>query len=185
MSRSAVAVQLPLLVREWQLTARPRNNVVGGIGRASLSLFQRTSGPVVECRSNTSPPSEGFPVKRLLPALAACAIVLGVTAAARAADLPAVPLDDKDRPAQGSDIAWMLVATSLVLLMVPGLALFYGGMVRRKNALGTMMHSMAALSVVGLQWVLVGYCLSFGASLGGWVGWSPELLGLSDPVLFD
>ena len=56
------------------------------------------------------------------------------------------------------DTAWMLVSTGLVLLMVPGLALFYGGMVRRKNVLGTMMHSMVALAIIGIQWVLFGYC---------------------------
>ena len=51
----------------------------------------------------------------------------------------------------------MLISTGLVLLMVPGLALFYGGMVRRKNILGTMMHSMVAMAIVGVQWVLFGY----------------------------
>jgi Amt family ammonium transporter len=76
-------------------------------------------------------------------------------------------------------MAWMLISCGLVLLMIPGLALFYGGMVRRKNILGTMMHSMVALALVGVQWVLVGYCLAFGKSLGGWIGWSPEYLGLS------
>jgi ammonium transporter, Amt family len=124
-------------------------------------------------------------VRRHLPALAACAVVLGLCAHAQAAGLPAVPIEDKDKPQQASDIAWMLVATGLVLLMVPGLALFYGGMVRRKNALGTMMHSMVALSVVGIQWVLFGYSLAFGASYGGWFGWSPEFLGLADPTLYD
>jgi ammonium transporter len=77
------------------------------------------------------------------------------------------------------DTAWMLVSTGLVLLMVPGLALFYGGMVRRKNVLGTMMHSMVALANIGLQWFLFGYCLAFGESQGGIIGWSSRLLGLS------
>ena len=76
------------------------------------------------------------------------------------------------------DTAWMIVATGLVLLMVPGLALFYGGMVRPKNVLGTMMQSMVALSLIGLQWVLFGYALVFGASQGGFVGWSMDYLGL-------
>ena len=124
-------------------------------------------------------------MRRSLPPLLACAIILGLCVTAHAADLPAVKLDDKEKAQQGSDIAWMLVATGLVLVMVPGLALFYGGMVRRKNALGTMMHSMIALSVVGIQWVLFGYSLAFGATVGGWFGWSPEFLALKDPSLYD
>jgi Amt family ammonium transporter len=76
------------------------------------------------------------------------------------------------------DTAWLLVSTGLVLLMVPGLALFYGGMVRRKNILGTMMHSMVALAIIGIQWVLFGYALAFGQSWHGLLGWSSDLLGL-------
>jgi hypothetical protein len=56
-----------------------------------------------------------------------------------------------------ADTAWMLVSSALVMLMVPGLALFYGGMVRRKNVLATMMQSMACLALVGLYWVASGY----------------------------
>src|SRR5438132_10694340 len=78
------------------------------------------------------------------------------------------------------DTAWMLVSTGLVLLMVPGLALFYGGMVRRKNVLGTMMHSMVALGIIGIQWMLFGYSLAFGVSQGGIIGFSSSLLGLGD-----
>src|SRR5262245_7489843 len=74
--------------------------------------------------------------------------------------------------------AWMLTSSALVLLMIPGLALFYGGMVRRKNILTTMMQSFVAMAVIGVQWVLVGYSLAFGRSQGGWIGWSPEYLGL-------
>jgi ammonium transporter, Amt family len=76
------------------------------------------------------------------------------------------------------DMAWMLVSTGLVLFMVPGLALFYGGMVRRKNVLGTMMQSMVALAIIGISWVLFGYALAFGTSQGGFIGWDPNLLGL-------
>ncbi|MGH7170868.1 MAG: ammonium transporter [Gemmataceae bacterium] len=72
----------------------------------------------------------------------------------------------------------MLTSTGLVMLMVPGLALFYGGMVRRKNVLGTMMHSMVALAIIGIQWVLFGYSLAFGDTHGGWLGWSDTFLGL-------
>ena len=68
------------------------------------------------------------------------------------------------------DTGWMLVATALVMLMTPGLALFYGGMVRHKNVLGTMMQSLMALAVISIQWVLIGYTLAFGPSLGGAVG---------------
>jgi ammonium transporter len=79
----------------------------------------------------------------------------------------------------GGDTAWVLVATGLVLLMVPGLALFYGGMVRRKNILATMMQSMAALSLVGVQWLLVGYSLAFGRHGNEWIGWESDFVGLS------
>jgi len=87
------------------------------------------------------------------------------------------------KPAEGpkldtGDTAWMLVSTGLVLFMVPGLALFYGGMVRRKNVLGTMMHSMVALAIIGIQWVLFGYALAFGKSQHGFIGWDTDLLGL-------
>jgi Amt family ammonium transporter len=68
------------------------------------------------------------------------------------------------------DTAWLLVSTALVLFMTPGLALFYGGMVRRKNVLATLMHSFSALPIVTLQWVLIGYSLAFGESNGGIIG---------------
>lgn len=74
--------------------------------------------------------------------------------------------------------AWMLTSSALVLLMVPGLALFYGGMVRRKNILTTMMHSFVAMAVIGVQWIVVGYAIAFGTSHGGWFGWSPAAVGL-------
>ncbi len=63
----------------------------------------------------------------------------------------------------GADVAWMLIATALVLLMTPALAFFYGGLVRSKNALNTMMMSVVALGVVGVGWAIVGYTLAFGA----------------------
>jgi Amt family ammonium transporter len=68
------------------------------------------------------------------------------------------------------DTAWMLVSTALVLLMVPGLALFYGGLVRSKNVLSTFMHSFVVLGIVTLQWVAFGYSLAFGPDHGGLVG---------------
>ena len=68
------------------------------------------------------------------------------------------------------DTAWIIVATALVFLMVPGLALFYGGMVRQKNVLNTMMMSFICLGVITIQWVVYGYSLSFGSSTGGIIG---------------
>jgi len=68
------------------------------------------------------------------------------------------------------DTAWLLVSSALVMLMTPGLALFYGGMVRRKNVLSTIMMSFVALGLVGLLWVLYGYSLSFGSNQGGFIG---------------
>jgi Amt family ammonium transporter len=76
------------------------------------------------------------------------------------------------------DTAWLLVASALVLLMTPALALFYAGMVRRKNVISTMLHAFIAMCVIGVQWVLIGYCLAFGKSQGGWIGWDPSLLAL-------
>lgn len=68
------------------------------------------------------------------------------------------------------DTAWLLVSSAFVLFMTPGLALFYGGMVRRKNVLSTFMFVHFALAIVTLQWVLVGYSLAFGRSHGGLIG---------------
>jgi ammonium transporter, Amt family len=68
------------------------------------------------------------------------------------------------------DTAWILISTALVMLMTPGLAMFYGGMVRKKNVLGTIMHSFIAIALVSLQWVLFGYSLSFGPDVKGVVG---------------
>jgi Amt family ammonium transporter len=68
------------------------------------------------------------------------------------------------------DTAWLLVSSAMVMLMTPGLALFYGGMVRRKNLLSTMMMSFACLGLVALLWVLYGYSLSFGTDHGGFIG---------------
>ena len=68
-----------------------------------------------------------------------------------------------------ADTAWMLVATALVLLMTPALAFFYGGLVRSKNALNTMMMSFVALGFIGILWALIGYSLAFSTG-GAWVG---------------
>jgi ammonium transporter len=111
------------------------------------------------------------------------AVVLGA-ATPSFADIPADVEQELAKIRVQADSAWMMVATGLVLLMVPGLALFYGGMVRRKNILATMMHSMVALAIVGVYWIAVGYSLAFGDSLLGdgtssFLGWSSGLVFLN------
>ena len=75
------------------------------------------------------------------------------------------------------DTAFMLIATAMVMLMTPGLALFYGGMVRSKNVLGTIMHSFICLGIVSIIWVLYGYTVAFGPDIGGVIG-GLKMLGL-------
>jgi Amt family ammonium transporter len=82
-------------------------------------------------------------------------------------------------PISPGDTAWILMSTALVMLMTPGLAMFYGGMVRRKNLLSTMMMSFSALALVGVLWVLYGYSLSFGPDIGGIIG-GLDFIGLNN-----
>jgi len=84
--------------------------------------------------------------------------------AAPAAATPAEPEKPKtvDPVLNTGDTAWMLVSSALVLFMIPGLAFFYGGMVRQKNVLSTIMHSFVAMGIVGVQWAVIGYSLAFG-----------------------
>ncbi len=78
------------------------------------------------------------------------------------------------------DTAWMLTSSALVLFMTPGLALFYGGMVRAKNALGMLLKNYIAMGIVTITWVLVGYSLAFGPDIGGgWLG-NLDYWGLRD-----
>jgi len=104
-----------------------------------------------------------FTLKSTLPF-----ITLAVIAIA-AAFVPTLPNFD-DGKYNVADIAWILVATALVFLMTPGLAFFYGGMVNRKNVLSTMMKSVVAAGVVGVLWIVVGYSLCFGDTIGGVIG---------------
>jgi Amt family ammonium transporter len=76
------------------------------------------------------------------------------------------------------DTAWILIATALVLMMTPALAFFYGGMVRKKNILSTLNLSFITIALISIQWILFGYTLSFGPTLGGWLG-NLKYLGLS------
>ena len=78
----------------------------------------------------------------------------------------------------GVDTAWVLVCSALVLLMTPGVAFFYGGLVRRKNIVSTLMYSFVSIGLVGVVWVLWGYSLAFGPDIGGFVG-NLEMFGLN------
>jgi Amt family ammonium transporter len=100
--------------------------------------------------------------------------------------LPKLALAAENTGIDTGTTAWMLTATALVLLMVPGLAMFYGGLVRTKNVLGTMMHSFVAMAVIGVLWAVCGYSLAFGKSiLGGVIGWNSDyffLNGIDDVI---
>jgi len=96
-----------------------------------------------------------------LALLAACLAPAIALAQEAAADPPAA--------VDSGDTAWMLIATALVLLMTPALAFFYGGLVRSKNALNTMMMSFISLGFVGVLWALIGYSLAFGPG-NNWIG---------------
>ena len=110
-------------------------------GAASAALAQQPSAPA-------GTPTAGAPA----------------TPAAAAPAPPAAKIDK-------GDTAWMLTSSALVLLMTaPGLALFYGGMVRQKNALATLMQSFIIMAIISLQWVLWGYSLAFGPDRGGIIG---------------
>ncbi|AFK05217.1 ammonium transporter [Emticicia oligotrophica DSM 17448] len=84
--------------------------------------------------------------------------------------LPAVPSTIVTEGINSGDTAWMLVSTALVLIMTPGLAYFYGGMVNTKNVISTMLQSFIAMGVISVLWVTVGYSLAFGETVGGFVG---------------
>jgi len=102
---------------------------------------------------------------------------VGVEAAKPTAPAPVAPAPAPAKIDTG-DTAWILTSAALVLLMTPGLALFYGGMVRAKNVLGTIMHSFIIMAVISVQWVLFGYSLAFGPTFKGVIG-SLSWIGLN------
>ncbi|NTV45373.1 MAG: ammonium transporter, partial [Chlorobiales bacterium] len=87
-----------------------------------------------------------------------------------AAFVPAAPQVVKGGDIVPGDVAWMLTATALVLLMTPGLSFFYGGMVRSKNVISTMLQSFVAMGLISVLWVVCGFSLAFGDSIGGFIG---------------
>ncbi len=97
------------------------------------------------------------------------------------------PTYAQDSQVDSGATAWMLTSTMLVLLMVPGLAMFYGGLVRTKNVVGTMMHSFVAMGIMTLLWILCGYSMAFGSNvLWGWFGWNGDyvmLKGIDDSIM--
>jgi ammonium transporter, Amt family len=120
-------------------------------------------------------------MKKILPVLMCLALLAGGAAlyaqdaGAQAPAAPAAAPDGAAAPAppkiDTGDTAWVLVSTAMVLLMTaPGLALFYGGMTRSKNALSTIMQSFIILCLISIQWVLWGYSLAFGPDIGGIIG---------------
>jgi len=84
--------------------------------------------------------------------------------------IPALPSQIVTTGLNQGDIAWMLAASALVLLMTPGLAFFYGGMIDMKNIIYTMFQSFIAMGVVGVLWIVIGFSLAFGDSIGGFIG---------------
>ena len=80
------------------------------------------------------------------------------------------------------DTAWVLAASALVMFMTPGLAFFYGGFVRNKNVLGTIMQSFIIMGIVGVLWILIGYTLAFAPSEGGIIG-NLDYIGLKGVVM--
>jgi ammonium transporter, Amt family len=83
---------------------------------------------------------------------------------------PLSALADGPAKIDSGDTAFILISAALVMLMTPGLALFYGGMVRGKNVLGTLMQSFVAIALISVQWILFGYSLAFGPDIGGIIG---------------
>src|SRR5574337_1718720 len=133
-------------------------------------------------RSPTSQQGAAMPQRRIVNAVILL-VLGGALLYAPVASLAQQAVPDKSSvevstPAQSAppkidsgDTAWMLTSSALVLLMTaPGLALFYAGLVRRKNALGTIMQSFITLALISVQWALFGYSLAFGPDTGGIIG---------------
>ncbi|SFC68363.1 ammonium transporter, Amt family [Flexibacter flexilis DSM 6793] len=84
--------------------------------------------------------------------------------------MPNIPSHFSDKPINSGDTAWIMAASALVCLMTPGLAFFYGGMVNSKNIISTMLQSFICLAVVSLIWIVCGFSMAFGDSIGGFIG---------------
>lgn len=107
--------------------------------------------------------------KTLLPSITAALFTAGIPFLAFAEEASA-PAAAATPSLNTGDTAWMLISAALVLLMLPGLALFYGGMVRSKNVLSTMMHSFVVMGLIAVQWIVIGYTIGFGEDTKGFFG---------------
>jgi Amt family ammonium transporter len=108
-------------------------------------------------------------MKAITPRQVAPFLLLAIAAIA-SVFTPSLPHFVDDGKYNSADIAWILMASALVFLMTPGLAFFYGGMVHRKNVISTMIKSVVAAGIVGVLWIVVGFSLAFGDSIGGFIG---------------
>ena len=97
-------------------------------------------------------------------------LILLIAISVLALFMPGVPTTIVTEGINSGDVAWMLAATALVLLMTPGLAYFYGGMIDTKNIISTMLQSFIAMGVISVLWIVVGFSLAFGDSIGGFIG---------------
>ncbi|HMJ70660.1 MAG TPA: ammonium transporter [Cyclobacteriaceae bacterium] len=97
-------------------------------------------------------------------------LVLLIGVSVLALIIPAVPKQIVTEGIVAGDVAWMLAATALVFLMTPGLAYFYGGMIDSKNIISTMLQSFIAMGVISVVWIVVGFSIAFGDSIGGFIG---------------
>src|SRR6187551_128830 len=97
-------------------------------------------------------------------------LVLLIGVSILAVFMPSVPTTIVTKGINSGDTAWMLAAAAMVLLMTPGLAYFYGGMIDTKNIISTMLQSFIAMGVISVLWILVGFSLAFGDDIGGLIG---------------
>lgn len=97
-------------------------------------------------------------------------LILMIGISVLGAFMPAIPSVIPTENISAGDTAWMLTATALVLLMTPGLAYFYGGMINTKNMISTMLQSFIAMGVISVVWIVVGFSLAFGKSINGFIG---------------
>ncbi|HRK69212.1 MAG TPA: ammonium transporter, partial [Hyphomonas sp.] len=173
------AAGLALRARGEVLPAHPRAPFLAALVAVDLHAIGyalRTwneSGPELHFFAALSLVALGMGVLTLADSLlrrVSALYVVMMPIAALAQESPAPPPMDK------ADTVWLIVSSALVLLMVPGLALFYGGMVRRQNVLSTMLHSFVLMGTITVLWFALGYTLAFGPSTG-WIGGLDNAMG--------